>query len=96
MYLMITNSSPQARPTVAHCRTRQLAARGWLCADGDITIRINQQEEPEHERLFRSLGTFRFEAGNTGWVRISNEGTEPDKVVVADAVQFLPGTSPKP
>jgi hypothetical protein len=23
-------------------------------------------------------------------VRVSNEGTEPDKVVIADAVQFLP------
>ena len=32
-----------------------------------------------------------------GWVRVSNEGTEPDKVVVADAVQFLPvaGAPPK-
>lgn len=65
-------------------------------ADGDTTIRINQQEEPAHGRLFRSLGTFRFEAGRAGWVRVSNEGTEADKVVVADAVQFLPGAAPKP
>jgi hypothetical protein len=40
--------------------------------------------------LFRTLGTFRFEAGRAGWVRVSNDGTEPDKVVIADAVQFLP------
>lgn len=59
-------------------------------ADGELTVRINQQEEPVHGRLFRSLGTFRFEAGRAGWVRISNDGTEPDKVAIADAVQFLP------
>ena len=58
-------------------------------ADGDATIRINQQETPEHDRLFRTLGTFRFRAGRSGWVRISNEGTE-GKNVIADAVQWLP------
>ena len=59
-------------------------------ADGDTTVRINQQQEPEHDRLFRTLGTFRFEAGRKGWVRVANDGTEVDKVVIADAVQFLP------
>lgn len=59
-------------------------------ADGDTKVVINQQQEPEHARLFRTLGTYRFEAGRAGWVRVSNEGTEPDKVVIADAVQFLP------
>jgi hypothetical protein len=59
-------------------------------ADGETTVRINQQEEPKHGRLFRTLGTFRFEAGKSGWVRVSNDGTEADKVVIADAVQFLP------
>ncbi len=63
-------------------------------AEGDTTLRINQQEEPAHERLFRSLGKFRFEAGRAGWVRVSNEGTEPNKVVIADAVQFLPCEAP--
>ncbi|MCA9178543.1 MAG: xanthan lyase [Planctomycetales bacterium] len=58
-------------------------------ADGERTIRINQQETPPHGRLFRTLGTFRFEAGKQGWVRISNEGTD-GKYVIADAVQFLP------
>ena len=53
-------------------------------------MRIDQQAEPEHGRLFRSLGVFRFEKGRLGWVRVSNEGTEADKVVIADAVQFLP------
>ena len=58
-------------------------------ADGETTIRINQQKTPEHKKLFRSLGTFRFEAGKKGWVKISTDGTE-GKYVIADAVQFLP------
>ena len=57
-------------------------------AEGERTIRINQQEIPKHERLFRSLGKFRFAAGNEGWVRISNDGTD-GKYVIADAVQFI-------
>lgn len=63
-------------------------------ADGDTSLKINQQEEPEHEHLWRSLGIFRFEAGRGGWVRVSNDGTEPNKVVIADAVQFLPAPPP--
>ncbi|APZ94914.1 sulfatase-like hydrolase/transferase [Fuerstiella marisgermanici] len=58
-------------------------------ADGEKTIRINQQDIPEHNKLFRTLGTFRFEAGKAGWVRIANDGTD-GKYVIADAVQFLP------
>jgi hypothetical protein len=57
-------------------------------ADGEYSIRINQQELPEHGGLFRSLGTFRFRAGRQGWVRISNADTD-GKYVIADAVQFL-------
>lgn len=58
-------------------------------ADGETVIRINQQEVPEHKRLFRTLGQFRFDAGRTGWLRISTSGTD-GKYVIADAVQFLP------
>ena len=57
-------------------------------AEGETTVRINQQEPSPHGRLFRSLGTFRFTAGGAGWVRISTEGTE-GKNVIADAVQWL-------
>lgn len=64
-------------------------------ADGDTTIRINQQEPSPHDKLFRTLGTFRFEAGKSGYVRIANDGTEPNKVVIADAVQWLPQSPPK-
>jgi hypothetical protein len=63
-------------------------------ADGDTTVCINQQEEPPHGQLFRTLGIFRFEAGRAGWVRVSNDGTEANKVVIADAVQFLPVKQP--
>ena len=58
-------------------------------ADGDTTLRIDQQETPPHAKLFRSLGVYRFEKGKGGFVRISTDGTE-GKYVIADAVQFLP------
>jgi hypothetical protein len=77
---------------IAHCYNVRRSTRTPVTirhANGEVTIRINQQKEPEHGRLFRSVGAFQFDAGRTGWVRISNEGTEVDKVVVADAVQFL-------
>ncbi|MBM80732.1 MAG: hypothetical protein CMJ78_09080 [Planctomycetaceae bacterium] len=62
-------------------------------ADAKTTWRINQQQIPEHDRLFRSLGKFRFRAGKEGYVRISTEGTD-GKYVIADAIQFLPVPSP--
>ena len=58
-------------------------------AHGETTVRINQQETPTYARLFRSLGTFRFKAGRSGWVRVSTDGTD-GKYVIADAVQWLP------
>jgi hypothetical protein len=58
-------------------------------AGGETKLRINQQDIPEHDRLFRSLGKFEFKAGSSGWVRISTEGTD-GKYVIADAVQFIP------
>lgn len=77
---------------VAHCYNVRRSTRTPVTihhAEGETSIRINQQEEPKQGRLFRSLGKFRFKAGRAGWVRISNEGTEENKVVIADAVQFL-------
>lgn len=58
-------------------------------ADGEFATEINQQEEPAHDRLFRTLGTFRFEAGTESWIRISNTGTD-GKYVIVDGVQLLP------
>jgi hypothetical protein len=78
---------------LAHCYNVRRATNTPVTihhADGKTTLRINQQEEPPHGRLFRTLGTFRFEKGRAGRVLVANDGTEADKVVIADAVQFLP------
>lgn len=78
---------------LAHCYNVRRSTRTPVTihhADGETKQTINQQEEPAHGRLWRSLGKFRFKAGREGWVRISNEGTEDNKVVIADAVMFLP------
>jgi hypothetical protein len=78
---------------LAHCYNVRRTTRALVTihhAEGETQLRVNQQEEPEHGRLFRSLGRFRFSAGSAGWVRISSEGTEEGKVVIADAVQWLP------
>lgn len=78
---------------LAHCYNVRRSTKTPVTihhADGEAKVIINQQKEPEHGRLFRTLGRFRFEEGRAGWVRVSNEGTEADKVVIADAVQFLP------
>ena len=77
---------------IAHCYNIRRATNTPVTihhADGETTVRINQQETPPHERLFRSLGTFRFQVGRAGWVRISTDGTD-GKYVIADAVQWLP------
>lgn len=77
---------------LAHCYNVRRATNAPVTihhADGETKLRINQQEEPPHGRLWRPLGTFRFAAGTNGWLRLSNEGTE-GKYVIADAVQFVP------
>jgi hypothetical protein len=83
---------------LAHCYNVRRATNTPVTihhADGEKQMRINQQEEPEHGKLFRTLGVFCFEAGRRGWVRISNDGSDEGKVVIADAVQFLPVPAPK-
>lgn len=59
-----------------------------LHADGETLVEVNQREQPPIDARFVSLGQFRFEAGNQGFVLVSNEGTTGH--VTADAVQFLP------
>lgn len=76
---------------LAHCYNIRRATNAPVTlrhTDGETKLRVNQQEEPPHGRLWRTLGTFRFAAGTNGWVRLSNEGTG-GKYVIADAVQFL-------
>jgi hypothetical protein len=81
---------------LAHCYNVRRATNTPVTirhAEGETKLRINQQEEPPHTRLWRPVGTFRFTAGRAGSVRISNEDTD-GKYVIADAVQFLPVEKP--
>ena len=55
---------------------------------GEKRVRVNQQKEGAHGRLFKSLGRYRFRRRARAWVRISNEGTK-GKYVIADAVQWI-------
>ena len=73
-YTAGTNRAPAVPVTILH-------------ADGESTVLVNQQKPPEIAGLFVSLGAYRFEAGNQGFVLISNYGTQGH--VVADAVQFI-------
>lgn len=84
---------------VSHCYNVRRATNSLVVihhADGTSQIRINQQEVPEHGRLFRSLGTFRFEKGKSGKVVIRNNDTAENKVVIADAVQLIKIKDVKP
>lgn len=56
-------------------------------AEGETAITIDQTRTPERPDGFQPLGTFRFEAGQSGWVTIGNAGTAG--YVIIDAVQFL-------
>ncbi|WP_310821087.1 DUF1553 domain-containing protein [Stratiformator vulcanicus] len=59
-----------------------------LHAAGETTIRVDQSKVPDIDQRFVSLGTFRFEDGNQGYVTVANEGA--NGFVTADAVQYLP------
>lgn len=54
-------------------------------ADGNVTIKVDQQQRPKTENTWVSLGTFVFD--KEAIVRISN--TDANGFVVADAVQLL-------
>jgi hypothetical protein len=57
-------------------------------ADGREAVKVNQQKAPTIDKLFVSLGTFRFEKGKKGYLEIGNK--DVDGYVVIDAVQWLP------
>ncbi len=57
-------------------------------ARGTFETQINQQQIPEHNRLFRTIGTFSFLHNIRYQLVISNEGTE-GKYVIADAIQLI-------
>ncbi|HBP20508.1 MAG TPA: hypothetical protein DEA08_22290, partial [Planctomycetes bacterium] len=52
---------------------------------GVSQVRLNQQQPGGH---WSFLGLFHFDAGTAGKVVLSNEGSDPSKVVIADAVRF--------
>jgi hypothetical protein len=56
-------------------------------ADGTTTVKVNQQKTPTLEKMFVSVGTFRFAQGTAGYVEIGNDGA--DGHVIIDAVQWL-------
>ena len=56
-------------------------------ANGETTVRINQQKTPAVNRVLEPVGWFRFEAGRKGYVQIGNKDTSGH--VVIDAVQWL-------
>jgi hypothetical protein len=57
-------------------------------ADGSTTVKVDQRKTPPIDKLFVSLGTYRFDKGKTGYVEISNK--DVDGYVIIDAVQWLP------
>ncbi|MFG0335598.1 MAG: DUF1553 domain-containing protein [Maioricimonas sp. JB049] len=57
-------------------------------ADGVAELTVDQSKTAPIERMFLSLGRYRFEAGQKGAVIVSNAGTTD--YVVADAAHFLP------
>ena len=57
-------------------------------ARGTFETQINQQQIPEHDRLFRTIGTFSFLHSIPYQLVISNAGTK-GKYVIADAIQLI-------
>ena len=51
------------------------------------TVTVNQQQTPEIDNLFHSVGVFELKADETVEVLVSNEGTNGH--VIADAVQLV-------
>ncbi len=56
-------------------------------ADGETTIKVDEEKTPPIDGHFISLGRFKFNQGNDGSVTVANAGTKG--VVTVDAVQFL-------
>jgi hypothetical protein len=56
-------------------------------ADGEKTLRVNQQQNPD-EGVWVALGTYRFEKDGQAFVIVSNN--DSDGHVIVDAIQFLP------
>ena len=61
------------------------------CADGQISVIMDQTQKPGG--WHRVADSLQFNAGTSGYVQIGNNGGElgtSDKIVIADAVRFVP------
>jgi len=56
-------------------------------ADGEASVIVNEQREPEHDGLFTTLGEWKFEKGEPAVITIRTDGTE--EYVSVDGVQLL-------
>lgn len=59
-----------------------------LSADGEKSVSVDQRSSVLVDRIPRAIGTFRFEAGTSGSVVVSNEGA--DGYVSVDGLQLVP------
>ncbi|MCB1236261.1 MAG: FAD-dependent oxidoreductase [Verrucomicrobiae bacterium] len=75
IHVATDNRATRAKVTIVH-------------ADGTESLTVNQREAPLENGVPKSLGTFRFEAGGSGHLELSN--ADADGYVVVDAVQFVP------
>jgi hypothetical protein len=57
-------------------------------ADGTVEVIVNQRKPGPINGQWISLGVFRFEKGQSGWMEVSNRGT--DGYTIIDAAQWLP------
>ncbi|MDR1009619.1 MAG: BNR-4 repeat-containing protein, partial [Opitutaceae bacterium] len=57
------------------------------------TVTVNQQQNGGQ---WNTLGVYVFTGAGDEYVKIKNDGTDADKHVIADAIQFLPYTEPPP
>lgn len=72
-----TNRAPDAVYSVHH-------------QNGETQFIVDQTQAGGQWNL---LGSFAFASGTAGWVTLSEVGTTPGKVVIADAVRFEPGAT---
>ena len=75
IYIATDNRATNVRVTIAS-------------ADGEKTVTVNERKDVLVNGVPRALGVFKFAAGRSGSVTISNSGA--DGFVVVDAVQFVP------
>jgi hypothetical protein len=76
VFLHYTPASNRATnvPVIVHCKT------------GEKTVTVDQKKDPGPDGSV-SLGTFPFDAGESGWVEVRT--TDSNGYVVADAVRFV-------